>query len=554
MKQLYLLLLAYILPMLNVNFVFATASSVVLTIAFIAMCISTLQTINNSQKFSTFRKYSSIFQYFSEPDSKINTQIPETKLIQRSLGPYITVMVSAVITIFTVPLAHKVPFMLESLGVVAGFFAMIVFLHFECWTSSLILVAMLSRTISWVLVFTHLLGSYVPSIFSVSLSEILSMAMFPGFLLDINLVSLVQVPLQAMVILHCLFTRRWYNLYEGLGPYLLFLAFMLVTKKFFSLSSPIYLLHAAAGLSLVCAVVPFLPLLLLVSPLVLLVVYGISVQFFGAVALLSISIVASLAGYRYFDRIREAKWLRIPFEYVILIMVVLPLPGTYIVASGYSKAYSVATVPSVSLDTYAQYCTNWNGSNMVQTQLDCLHLQGRVLSANGLISSVKISQVTNPKAESLTSLPKALKDAVTCFLGDTEPICGNRKDMTTCVSTGCHLSRYNLYEFEIEIKLPLVRNGTKFVSAVLVASDRFLDIVRNLTHNMSLHFNATFVAGMGADNLRLKLLSLQWNGVLHVEKNKEEFDAYSLLSNIWSAAKGTFLFVVETILGYHSAR
>eukprot|EP00731_Ephydatia_muelleri_P020320 Em0013g47a len=552
MKQLYLLILAYILPMLNISFIFSTACSVVLAIAFFAMCISTLQTINNSDKFSNFRQYSSVFQYFSELSDKINTQIPETKLIQRSYGPYVTFLVCAVFTIFTAPLAHKIPFMLESLGVVAGIFAVIVFLYFECWKSPLILAAVFSRTASWVFIFNHLLGNYIP-IFATSIGEILSGGILPGFPVDINLITLIQVPLQVVLVLKCLVTKRWYNLYEGLGPYLLFIVYWLFFRKFIMLSSPLYFLLALAGLCMFCSLVPFLPLIALASPLVFLVLYGVSMQFFVASFLLTITLLAIIFIYMYFNQIREAKWLRIPFEYVILIMVLAALPATYFVASGYSKVYAVSAVPSVSLTDYAQYCTNRNDRNMVQAQLDCLHLQGRMLSASGLIGSVKISHVTNPKAESLQSLPGGVRDALTCLLGDTEPVCGNRKDMATCINTGCHLGRYNLYEFEVEIKFPTLKNGTNLVSAVLVASDRFLDVMRNLTTNVTLHFNATFVAGMGSDQIKLKLSSLLWNDVLYVEQIRETFDAYSLLANIWLATKGTLLFVIETIIGFTPA-
>ena len=553
MKQLYLLLLAFILPMLNVNFIFTSIFTVVLIIAFSAMCISTLQTINNSEKFSTFRKYSSIFQYFSEPNDKIDTQIPETKLIRKSLGPYITFLVSAPITVFAVPLAHKIPFMVESFGVLAGLFACIVFLHFECWKSPVSLIAVLSRTIGLVLMLVHLLMNYF-SIFSASLGEILPRITFSGFPLDINVVALIQVPLQSVLITYCVFTRQWYNLYEGLGPYLLFLVYWVLCRTFLLLSTPLYFLLALAGLLLFCALVPFLPLLLLVSPLIFLVLYGISVQFLGVTFLLLISISAFLMGYKYFNHIREAKWLRIPFEYIILLAIIATLPASYVFALGFSKVYAVPPVPSVTLTDYTQYCTNWTDGNMVQAQLDCLHLQGRMLSASGQISSVKISQVTNPKAESLQSLPVAFRDALTCFLGDTEPVCGGRKDMPTCISTGCHLSRYNLYEFEIEILLPSLDS----VSVVLVASDRVFDIasdrfleLRDIKHTMPLHFNATFIAGMGSDKLRLKLSSLLWNGVLYVEKNNRvQFDAYSLLSNVWLAARGTLLFVIEAVLGF----
>lgn len=550
MKQFYLLVLAYILPMLNVSFIVSTACSVALAIAFFAMCISTLQTINNSDKFSKFRQYSSVFQYFSE-QGKINTQIPETKLIQRSYGPYVTFFICAVLTVFTTPLAHKIPFMLESLGVVAGMLAIIVFLYFECWKSPLILVAVFSRTVSWVFIFSNLLGNYIP-IFSTSVGEILS-GILPGFPGDVNLITIVQVPLQTALVLQCLITRRWYNLYEGLGPYLLFIVYWLLFRKLIMLSSPLYFLLALVGLCLFCALVPFLPLLALTSPLIFLVLYGLSVQFFLASILLTITLLSIIIVHKYFNQIREAKWLHIPFEYVILVMVLASLPATFIVASGYSKVYAVSEVPSVSLTDYVQYCTNRNDSNMVQTQLNCLHLQGRILSASGLISSVKISHVTNHKAESLQSFPVGVRDALTCLLGDTEPLCGTRKDMVTCINIGCHLGHYNLYEFEVEIKFPLLQNGTNLVSAVLIASDRFLDIMRNLSTNVTLHFNATFVSGMGSDQIKLKLSSLLWNDVLYVEKIREAFDAYSLLSNIWLATKDTLLFVIETIIGFTPA-
>ena len=161
-KQFYLLLIAYLLPMLSISFVISTLSTAAFVAAFIAMFVATLQVVLNSEKVFSLMEYSNIFRYFNETGMAIDTRAPETQLIWHSIGPYVTFLVSLLIVVVTQGLAHPQLILFEPLCIVAAFFAAVVFFQFRCYKSPLILLSISTRLVSWLYTFLLLVTSWIP--------------------------------------------------------------------------------------------------------------------------------------------------------------------------------------------------------------------------------------------------------------------------------------------------------------------------------------------------------------------------------------------------------
>ena len=192
---------------------------------------------------------------------------------------------------------------------------------------------------------------------------------------------------------------------------------------------------------------------------------------------------------------------------------------------------------------------------MVQTQLNCLHLQDRTFESQGTVRSVKISKIVNTRAEGLATLPNSLKMTFTCMFGENKPMCGNRENMTTCVKSKCHFQHSYHFVYEIKIDMPL-SNGLESISVALTASNKFKTTVLNMTAGMNVRFNATFVSGMGSDELQLETVSLllpdgSSGGPGEVSDEEEWNEAMEgVLWKTLRSLKNALFFLLEVLVGY----
>lgn len=244
-KQFYLLLLAYLLPMLNVDFVISTLATLAFVAAFIAMSVATLQVIMNSEKVFSLMEYSNIFCYFSETGMVIDTKAPETQLFRHSIGPYLTFLVSLLVAVVTLGLAHTQLIFSEILCIIAAIFATTVLFQFQCYKSLLLLLSVSTRLVSWLYVFLLLLTSWIPipEFLFFAPKQIVTIPLFNNVSFDINLMTLLQFPVQLTIAVYLLYRNSWHNFYTGLGPYFLFICWWVLCRNFLAQSHIFLPLH-----------------------------------------------------------------------------------------------------------------------------------------------------------------------------------------------------------------------------------------------------------------------------------------------------------------------
>ena len=558
-KQFYWLLAIYLVPMLTLNFIISTIFSAVFAGALIAMIVATLQVAANSMGAFMQQEFITIFQYYStDSKNKIDPTVSQSKLINRSMIPYLTFFIAMVVAVLSLGLAHQVPYVNEILAMLAGFFTIGVFLQFEIYSSPLLLASIASRLISWFYAFLLVVSQviHIPDFFFIIAANVVSIPFVGGYSFTINLMSFIQFPLHLTIICYLLFTKTWANIFSGLGPYIICICWFVLCRNFFSASSVDHLISAGVlGIGLVGSV-PFFPLIFLASPVFFLYYYGISQEFFISLVFVTIASILVVFVAANFKQIKEAKWLNIPLEYIFLFQIILTIPIIFFGSSLYAKRYDTGTLPTVTLDQYTEYCgpSNWYSGNMVQTQLNCLHLEGRLFESQGTIKSVKILEVVNTRAASLASLPSSLKVTLTCMFGENEPMCGNRENMTTCVPSKCHFQHSYLFTYEVKLDMPLA-NGEENISTTLSVSSKFRATVLNMTTGMNIQFNATFLGGMGSDTLRLQAVSIllpDSGGIGSKGADEEEWEE-AVEGVLWRAVRSlrnALYFVLEVLVGY----
>lgn len=558
-KQFYILLIAYILPMVTISFIVSSIATVVFFTAFVVMIITTLQLVLTSEQNFLMLEYSSIFQYFSEGGSKVDMKVPRDHLIRYAVGPYIAFVTSLVISALTIGLSHGFVVVYELVTVIAAFFAFGLFFEFEMYKSFLVLLLVASRSVSWLYVLLTMVREYLPfsDILFFAYQNIFSIPIFPGVWVGVNLLSLVQFPLQFIILLYMLYKNSWQNFFVGLGPVLLFICWGGLCRNFLYMSNPRHLLMAGGGMLAFVISLPFLPVIILLSPTVVFFYFGATQPFFIFLSLFVVGSLFLLLFVINFKRVKEAKWLNLPLQYFIVLQILMASVFVIVGSMLYANVHEPSSFPVVTSQQYANHCVPSldNNANFVQAQINCFHLKDRVFEAGGTVEVVTISNVINNAEASLQPLPAPVKTTLSCLFGSVKPMCGNADNQLTCIYSGCNFQHSLQYTLNIGLTLNFtLRDHPVTLSATLLSSNKFLSAVLKLTTGSYLKFNATFVSGMGSNLLTLQAKSLLLpTGELFdgkgLNSDDEERD-YIIFSKFVHSFQNTVYLLLEIFFGY----
>lgn len=548
-KQLYWLLAVYFLPMMTLQVVVSSVSTAIFNGAIVFMALVTMQIAINSERLHSRMEYISVFQCFNRGRAQIRPPIPKRDAVH-----YLTFTVGLVVAIVSLGLSNHSFIYYEVLVIVCVVVSGLVMMEFDLYESSLFWFFMAAKAPSWLVVgvekFCSLFSLSSPALFSTLQSPLWTpVVLFGSVTLEISYLSIIQVSLHLALLTFKFNDFGWKKFLSELGPLLLFFCWLVLSRYFVVRSSALHLAVMSAGLLLL----PLTTCVFIASPLLFLYWYWFTAPFYYSVAAVAISAAVSgviAVSFKY----RRSWWMNLPIEYIILGSLLLLLGVVLFLSAWYGSVFQVTTpLPPVSAREYREYCgqQNWARGNAVQTQINCIHLQGRVLTASGEVQTVGISEVVDTRANSLKLFPYFLQRAITCHLGRYSPMCGNRDDMSTCVYNGCHFQHSLAYTFEI--KLTINVDGSKGMPATLLVSGHHKEFVMNLTSGMTLHFNATFVSGMGSERVVLRAVFLDAAGLDDTQsllEEREEGIRMGMLSTLVQSVKNSVAILFEVFLGY----
>ena len=556
LKQFYFFLFVYLVPRININFVLTTLATIVFFGSFLVMCISTLQVAAQSRRVDTVLGMSHVFQNYL-----INTKQMETKLIKRLAVPYLSFLGALLLAVLSIGGAYQQLVYYNLLAVTAGAMSGAVFFTFNCWRSPLVVLSVMTRLPGWFMVFLYLISTWlpIPEFFFLFGKQIVAIPVLPGVYLDFNLTTLIQVPLQIGLIAWFAYHQSWHNVYSGIGPYVLFISWWIFCRDLVSHGSLLYFVLLIPGIFFSITLLPFMLVLLPLSPLAVLVYYGLSWQFVVSVFILLTVGVAAWRIIVNYEWLKETQWLRIPLNYLILGQLVVLVPILLAATVSYSRSFTPTALPVVTVDEYAKYCSPhlWEGhGNSIETQLNCYHLKGRLLGASAVVDSIQISSVTNSNDETLAKLPDPARVSLTCLMGETTPMCGNNIAMTTCIYKGCHFDSVNVYEIQVKGSISLPPQSSNLAVMLTARIGHSLlneSVFMNLTRNVEVKFNATIEDGMGTDSLKLRLKvlhSLSGNYSSAMSDTDIEKASRTVLTSLWEGVQRVMRFVLEIAFGY----
>ncbi len=560
------MVLVYLIPLLSVSIVVSTLASVVFCLAFVTMILSTLQIVANWRKIGWFMEYSTIFRHFSPHNQTMDTKGPETMLFKKVTTPYASFCISTLLSVLTISLAYQVVMMYELLFILATVMTVFVFVRFNCWSSPIILCSAAFRLLGWSLVMLSMLQRFfpIPEFLFLYGQQIFSVPLLPGAIsLEVNLITLVQVPTQLLLLCYLAIRHPLKDTLMAISSYVMFMSWWIFSKQLFTHCSPLYLILFIPAVLMLFFLTPLIPVAFLSAPFVCLFYYGMSVEFLVCACTVVVLGATCLLIVLNYGRLKEARWLNMRIEYMFLLQLLICIPVMYTGAWHYANVYSPTKLPAVMVDQYIEYCTPPGSDNSIQSQINCLHLEGRTLTGHAVVDSVTITTHSNSYVELIKKFPAPVDMALACFIGETTPSCGGISDSPTCQFKGCHLDSYNRYT--VTIKASSNNSHLPLKLYTIIPHDRISNCPLNvLKQGTTIQFNGTIVSGMGtSDALGINVKTITFNtsnNTLTQEYSStnglHDFskDGHQAVTGVVHSVKHTIKFVLETLTGYSTTK
>lgn len=328
-------------------------------------------------------------------------------------------------------------------------------------------------------------------------------------------------------------------------------------------------------------------------------VIGFTFQYFKYLIILAVVVVviAICVGgcYHYGNKIARIPQLRyFTFDHLLLFFVTIPpLVLLFIFADVFVVTHRPAPPPLVKWGDYLKHCgpDAWVDGNMAVTQINCSSLIGRrSVELSGIIDTVKVFQRDNTYETVFNKFSEvgSLKEAGYCFFGQKSDLCSRdvgdtptSDDTPTDSGTDticgqnsrpCNLHHQSRFAFVIKVASvgdeSTSKVGDQQGSAIVVnlltrgghkpsSADNTLinDIIRNLKRKQMVRFNATFMDGLGSDQVYMKLESIAISGTDWAYDSKEwkkmaEQEKYSqLMSFLINCARSSFSHIQIFVFG-----
>lgn len=546
-KQFYWFLAVYLVPMLTVQVIVSSISTALFNATIVFLLIATVQTVINSEVVESRIEYLSLFQYFNKHKGPIKMPV----LDNSGASYYVEFIGGVAMGVVFLGFSNHSFVYYELLAFISMIVSALVLLQYDLYESPFLWLCVLAKAPSWLTLgmekLCSLVGQPPPRLLNFMREPILTIPLLDELFFDVNSVTLLQIFFHLCVLV--VFLAKLKDKFRNPGPHILFLGWFVLSRNFIAMSSATHL----AVVSTFVVLFPFYALAFFLTPFYFLLYYGLSPPFYYSLE--SIGIMAVVAMLIWFSYKRKKEWwMNLSIEYVLLLCLAACFCVVMFLSGWYASVFNVTKpLPSVSLEEYADYCGpgNWVNGNSIQTQINCVHMQGRVMNGHADVDTISISSIQNSRADSILFLPYFLERAIACHLGKSEPMCGDHANMSTCVYTGCHFQHSLTYTFEIKLVVPLSSHSS--IKATMLVSHRYKDFVMKLESGFSLRFNATLVDGMGSGHLTLQARSLsapELENTRDLDKEKESEVRDGMWSVFLQSIKNSAMMIFEVFFGY----
>ncbi|XP_077588638.1 wolframin [Stigmatopora nigra] len=489
----------FIISNLTVDFFVFLIPLLLFYLSFFSMVICTLRVFQNSKAWEDFRALSHLLARF-EP--ALDLEQAETNFGWTHLEPYLYFLLSALLVVFSFPVADESWIPCSELAAVALFFAVVASLGRRASATPSARRALLTQALSGACSLAGRLPDSPPALRWCGRTW-LSLPLGGALALNVG----VPCALRAYL-LYLLFgmarRRAFKGTYLCLLPHSVCFTWLELCLVFLRNASALGLARTCAGYFLFLFALPTLSLG---------VVAALGAQLLRAFLALELTKMAAVAAalgvcsapllLRPWTRsgvkpaaavlLRSLSGSGVLKMVAVWLSAVLLFCWMYVYRADGMKVYnSTLTWPE-----YSNLCgpSAWRESNMAQTQILCSHLEGHRVTWTGRFKYVRVTHIENGAQSVIDLLPVLLGDWMRCLYGQPYPACeggvpshrgpsprGPSHQDPLCKLKGlakheCHVKRFDRYKFEVTVGMPQERRGKNGTVVAAEDEDATKDVV-----------------------------------------------------------------------------
>uniref|UniRef100_A0A1A9VZX8 Wolframin n=1 Tax=Glossina brevipalpis TaxID=37001 RepID=A0A1A9VZX8_9MUSC len=500
-------------------------------ISWIIMIWSTCKMLKSKHDFIDFRIWSGLF--LSYGDHNIEADISENRFLKNNMQPYLYFFCAFIGNLLLYPIIPADDLPHSELTTVAGIFAFISLIAFM-YSSQ--------RLPDWVVLVSF--GVNVLAKYPYEMDEVvttgwrfldLKVPTFCSFVIGngIEFCLNCRTALYLLIVpflVHLAKRSNWHGTYTHLIPHCVTLSWLQLCITGAQSATMFGMIRATLGLA---GVLLFLPLFGLVT---LLLPVFVVIEWLGftdpnvRLGSTAVALIAALLGSCFLAINRTTQKFITVVQVLICLIAACILTFPYMTSS-FKDATRFSTImpdlkynvmpssvevrrmPPTSVEHlswqkfYSQCGTPaWKNNNKIKTQLRCSHLAGLAVAWEGEVSQIQIANVKNIRSWYIQKyLPRWLANLLTCYYGERiaeqyecrldppDQFCEDFQNILkhTNLQDKCSLNKWNIYEYELRVKMSSSGLLSKSPEIILRAAHPFGNFTKRLAEGDRIHFYGT---------------------------------------------------------------
>ncbi|XP_053692537.1 wolframin [Sabethes cyaneus] len=490
-------------------------------ISLIVMVLCSFKMLKSKHEFIDFRMWSGLFLRYG--DEHLNTDDSENQYLRNNLKPYLYFFIAFFTNVMLHPNINDqwLPFSeITVVSFVLTFVTMLAFMYTASERSFPDPMILFSFGLNVLAKYPYEMDSVVTTGWRFLDLKVPAFSTFVigngiEFCLNCRALLYLIIPIFLTFI-----ARRhdWRGVYQYLIPHCVTLAWLQICIISSQSATMFGLVRGALGLSGLLLFLPLFGIVTLLIPVFATIEWlsltDSTVRLWSSV---SAAIIAILISFYMATSRRTEKYITfLQITVCVIATVFLTLPhmmsnfetlhrtetaDLYESSTVASQTKSQQPPSSLSWESYYKFCHQpaWDRlGNKIRTQLRCAHLDGTAVRWEGSVQDLEIVTRRNLRADLIHSyLPRLLADRIACFYGErVEPLCDPSEEQQHCEEmnsfmrqrTRCHLDKWNIYEYEIKVRMPSLGLLTKPAEVTLRAVHAFGNFTRSLNNSDRIWF------------------------------------------------------------------
>lgn len=474
-------------------------------ITFILMICTTFKMLHSRRQFTDYRLWSGLFICYS--GGALNAEGTEHLYVRNNLKPYWQFFICLLVNLLTYPIISEQWIPQSELTIVAFLFTFMTLLGFmpkhrtKTIFDPLIL---LSFAINVLAKYPYEIDPVVAQgwrFLELKVPTFPSYVIGNGieFCINFKFILYACIP---VIFLKIASRQGWIGTFNTLIPHCVTLSWLQI---FIISSQGATMFGFLRGTLALVGFVVFLPLLGITSvllPVIALTKWIMVSNFIYSICIFVILSCIGLGICWICAQTRYKKYTAI-IQIILMVLAFLVLINSTGIKPS-NEYYQESKKPHIlTWEVYQRFCHQpvWQEENVAISQIKCAELEGTKIHWDGYINEVKIKEIFNPYKNIFDRLPEPISQYFYCLYGEEVQVqCDNIPELVKddCISfyetmksvKRCSLQKYNMYTFEITLKMQFGIWG-KTTEVNLNIQDYFRDFVLKLKPADNIWFKGT---------------------------------------------------------------